>query len=300
MKSASSRLAVPVLLIVGLTGCPSSEKPAPSPESTVPATNAAPAAAPPPAAPPAPPAPPPAPEEPEPAGISAGALAPPAAPKGKGVWTLDPAGTDVSFTIVSNSAGPITGRFPGGASGAFDPEKRTGVFAVDLTKLQSTNKDGAPNAVRDTNVLEAFFGARPLSNAALRPSVDAVWERIAAKIKPGVARAALVIDAVEGEAAAPKEGATTEGVVNGRLVLWDSVAIPVAFPVTAARTKGVIELKGTAPATFSIEKATGSALRKALFDTMLAAGCAHQPGISNDVSVSLDKVTLRQALAKKK
>ena len=241
-------------------------------------------------------APPPAPEQPEPAGIAAGTHKIPAAPKGKGTWAVDPAATSVSFTIVSNSAGPITATFPGGAAGALDAKSKKGVFTVDLTKMTTTNKDGALNPLRDTNVIESFFGARPFANAALKPAVDTAWQKLDGKIASGVAKAGLVVESVEGITDV-KPGASGEGVVNGKLVLWDSVEVPMSFPVTVTRAKDVLEVKGTAPATFDIEKATGSPLRKALFDAMIAAGCAHQPGIQNAVTVNLDKVSL--VLAKK-
>jgi hypothetical protein len=240
---------------------------------------------------------PPAPVLPEPAGIRAGAHKVAAAPNGKGTWVIDPATTTVSFTIVSNSAGPITGVFPGGAAGALDAKASQGVFSIDLTKLTTSNKAGARNPVRDVSVIESFFGARPFANAALKAAVDGAWQKVEGKIARGVATAAFVVDSVEGAAANPKVEAAADGVVNGRLMLWDSVSIPLSFPVTASRTKDVMQVKGTAPAIFDIERVLGSPLRQALFDAMIAAGCAHQPGIQNAVTVNLETVTLE--LAKK-
>ena len=241
-------------------------------------------------------APPPGPVLPEPPGISAGGHKLPEAPKGKGTWSIDPTATTGSFTIVSNSAGVITGKLAGAAAGGFDAKAKKGpkgVVTVDLTKLVSTNKDGVGNPARDTNVIEAFFGARPFANADKKPAVEDAWKKLAGKLAGGVAQAGLVIDGVEGGAADVKDKKTADGVVNGKLVLWDSVEIPVSWPVKAERKGDVITVTGGAPAQFDIEKVTGSAIRKALFDNLLAAGCAHQPGIKNEVTVSLDQVTLK-------
>ncbi len=274
------------LCVVTSAACPKTEPAAP------PAPAPAPAPATPPATPtPAPPATPP---QPEPAGIAPGAHKIPEAPKGKTTWTVDPTGTDVSFTIVSNSAGPITGKLSGAAAGAYDAKSKKGVFTVDLTKLATVSKDGAGNPVRDANVVQAFFGAAPFADAAHKTAVEGVWKTLSAKLQSGVTKAGLVLDGVEGDAATPKEGKSVEGTVNGKLVLWDSVEIPVSFPVTAEKKGDTIEVKSTAPAQFDIEKATGSVIRKGLFDSLLAAGCKHQPGIQNEVKVSLDKVTLKK------
>ena len=270
-----------VAVLVGLLGC--------SEPAAVAVVDAGAAAAVVPAVPVLPP--PPAVELPEPEGIKAGDHKVPAAPKGKGTWAVDPASTSVSFTIVSNSAGPITGTFPGGAAGAIDEKTKKGVFTIDLLRMTTTNKAGAANPVRDTNVIESFFAARPFGNAALKPAVDSMWKKLDGKIAGGVAKAGLIVETVEGIDSV-KDGATGHGVVNGKLVLWDSVQVPVSFAVTVSRLKNILEVKGTAPATFDVEKATGSGLRKMLFDAMIAAGCAHQPGIQNAVAVNLDKVTL--------
>jgi hypothetical protein len=285
MRATRLSFALSLVCAVQL-GC--SEPAAPPPPPPPPVTDAG---------PPPPPPPPPTPEVPEPAGIKAGAFAPAKPGPTKGMWIVDAEQTVVSFTIVSNSAGPITGKFEKSATGSFDPKKRTGSFAVDLTKMTSTNKKGELNPVRDTNVIESFFAARPFANAALAGAVADVWKRLDGKIASGVGTARLDIDNVEGAAATPKDGAPVDGVVNGKLVLWDSIAVPVSFPVTVTKTKDDVEVKGTAPATFNIEAATGTPIRKALFDAMIAAGCAHQPGIQNDVAVSLDRVVLH--LAKK-
>lgn len=289
------RLVVSGLLFV-LAACPAekpaeqlAEKPAESPAEAP--TAPAPAAP----TPSAPAAPSTGPEIPEPPGVAAGTHKTPAPPTGAGAWTVDPASTTVAFTIVSNSAGPITGRFPNATSGSIDEKSGRGVFTVDLTRMVTVNKDNATNAVRDSNVIEAFFAARPFSIEERKQAVADVWSGLAGKIASGVSSAALVVDSVEGGATKVKDGETADGVVNGKLVLWESVEVPVSFPVTASRKGDAIEVKGTAPSTFNIEKATGSAVRKKLFDTMLAAGCAHQPGIQNDVSVALEQVTLKKA-----
>lgn len=277
--------------VLAVAACPA-EKPAEKP-AEAPATAAAPAtpAAPAPASAPAAAGP----ELPEPAGVGAGAHKIPAVPAGAGTWAVEPTATTVAFTIVSNSAGPITGRFPNATGGAFDEKAGKGVFTVDLTKMVTVNKDNAPNPVRDSNVIEAFFAARPFAIADKKQAVADTWAALAGKIASGVATAALVVETVEGAVLAVKDGQSADGVVNGKLVLWESVEVPVSFPVTASRTGDAIEVTGTAPSTFNIEKATGSAIRKKLFDTMLAAGCAHQPGIQNDVSVALERVTLKRA-----
>jgi hypothetical protein len=296
-------LASVVAVVLSLTAaCPAPDAkppenapPAPSPTADAgPAAPGAPGApgAPATVPPVAPVAPPPGPEQPEPEGIAAGAHKIPDAPAGKGAWVVDAAATSVSFTIVSNSAGPITATFPGGAAGALDGKTRKGVFTVDLTKMSSVNKDNVVNPARDTNVIESFFAARPFANAALKDAVAAAWQPLDGKIQGGVARAALVVDSVEG--ADVKDGATADGVVNGSLLLWESVKVPVSFPVSVSRKGKTVEVTGKGPASFDIEKATGSKLRKLLFDAMIAAGCAHQPGIQNTVTVSLDKVTLTE------
>lgn len=291
---AFTRLVPQAVVIAALslaTGCPPAPDAKP-PESAraAPSTPTPPATAPAPTTPPI--APPPGPEQPEPAGISAGARKIPQPPAGKSAWTVDPANTNVSFTIVSNSAGLITATFPGAAAGAFDAKSRKGVFTIDLTKMSSVNKDKVANPLRDINVVESFFAARPFANAALKDAVAAAWKPLDGRIASGVSRAALVVDSVEG--ADVKDGATADGVVNGKLLLWESVEVPVSFPVSVTRKGKTIEVIGKGPSSFDIEKATGSKLRKMLFDAMIAAGCAHQPGIQNDVTVSLDKVTLTQ------
>jgi hypothetical protein len=290
-RAASLTLFLALALALAL-GCPSEKASTASEKASdkapeVPAEPAAPSE---PAADPTPAQP----DIPEPAGIEAGARKPPEPPTGKGSWEVDPAATAVSFTIVSNSAGPVTGHFPGGAAGALDAKGKGGVFTVDLTTMVTTTKDGSKNPLRDTNVIESFFGARPFAQAALKKKVEDAWRALAGKIANGVKTAALVVDSIEGEAAKVKDGAAGDGVVNGRLILWESVEVPVSFPVTASRKGKVLEVKGQAPSVFDIEAVTGSAIRKKLFETMLAAGCAHQPGLQNTVSVALETVTLKQ------
>jgi hypothetical protein len=286
----SAALAAATFLTLALVACPAAPPP-PPPEPPKPA------------APPPPPPTPPTPQVPEPAGISAGAHKAPDAPKGKGMWAVDPASTSVSFTIVSNSAGLVTGKLDNAASGAFDPKAKKGVFHVDLTKLVTTSSKAgappAPNPVRDANVIESFFGARPFAstpanaaNAPKKPDVENSWKALTGKIASGVSTASLVVGSVEGAELA-KDGASN-GTVNGKLELWDSVEVPVSWPVSVEKKGDTLTVKGTAPAKFDIEKVTGSAIRKALFDNMLAAGCAHQPGIQNEVSVMLDQVTLKE------
>ena len=116
------------------------------------------------------PEPPPAREYPEPPNL--GTVTIPSAPKGKGTWVLDSEETKVSFLIVSNSAGPIRGHFIKGASGALDAKSKRGVFTIDLTTLETLDQKMQKNPVRDTNVIEAFFGARPFA-AEVRPGASA-------------------------------------------------------------------------------------------------------------------------------
>jgi hypothetical protein len=280
------------LLTLALSACPAAPPPPPPPPPPTPA------------APPTPPPPPPTPQIPEPAGITAGGHKAPDAPKGKGTWSVDAATTSVSFTIVSNSAGLVTGKFDNAAAGAFDPKAKKGVFGVDLTKLVTSSVPKgatapAPNPVRDANVIESFFGARPFAstpanaaNAPKKGDVDNAWKALAGKIASGVSTASLVVDSVEGAELA-KDG-TSNGTVNGKLELWESVEVPVSFPVTVEKKGDTMTVKGTAPSKLDIEKVTGSAIRKSLFDNMLAAGCAHQPGIQNEVTLNLDQVTLKE------
>ena len=46
-------------------------------------------------------------------------------------------------------------------------------------------------------------------------------------------------------------------------------------------------MASTAPVSFDLEQVLGKNLRKLAFDTMLAAGCAHQPGIQNTVTLEI-------------
>ena len=199
-----------------------------------------------------------------------------------GGFDLVGAETDISFLIVSNSAGPITGRFPNGVSGSLDASGK-GSVAIQLDTMKSLDKNDAENPLRDANVVEAFFGVRP--SALLPEPVDKAWAAIADKLERSVATARFDISATEGLDAAT-------GSMTGNLVLWNKVSIPLTFAVTVTRSGDRLELASSAPASFDLEEVMGADLRKLTFDTMLAAGCAHQPGIQNKVEITLHKVVL--------
>jgi len=197
-------------------------------------------------------------------------------------YTLVGAETDFSFVIVSNSAGPVTGRFPNGASGTLDPTG-AGNVEIQLALMKSLDKTNTENPLRDANVVEAFFGVRP--SRVMREPVDKAWALLTDKLERSVTRARFEIEKTEGIDVA--DGTQGEGSMTGNLVLWNKISIPLTFPVSTSRTGNRVELVGTAPVSFDLEEVLGSELRKLLFDTMLAAGCAHQPGIQNQVEITI-------------
>ena len=206
--------------------------------------------------------------------------------------SIDPEGTEISFVIVSNSAGAVTARFPKGASGWIRPgDAAEGQFAIQLDTMKSTTADGLENPVRDSNVVEAFFGVRP---SALFPEpVDKAWEAIGDRLTRNVAKAVFEVKAVSGISDLA-DRATGPGSITGNLVLWKTISTEVTFSFNATRSGNAYHLHGTAPTVINLEDILGPELRKLAFDTMLAAACAHQPGIQNEVAINLHRVVLRQ------
>lgn len=290
-------------LILSLTaavlcmGC--ADKPAEKPVPTKPAAAAAPAAAPKAGAKAAQPAASSQPAAKAPALKAHGAqFAMKDAPKG--AWSIDGDNTLTSFVIVSNSAGPITGRFPKGTAGWVHVAdgKTTGTVHVDLSTLSTTNKAGVTNDIRDARVVEAFFGA-PLSDktpeaakkasVATKDKVAAVWKKLDGILPTGVTHAGFVATKLEGLDAL-KDGTPGALTVHGDLVLWDTVKTPVSFALTATKTGNKVVASSTKPTTINLLKLLGDDVRALAFETMLAAGCAHQPGIQNDVAIRFDKL----------
>ncbi|MDJ0835455.1 MAG: YceI family protein [Acidobacteriota bacterium] len=199
-----------------------------------------------------------------------------------GGYELDSAETDVSFMIVSNSAGPITARFPKGVSGSLDASGK-GTVSIQLDTMYSLDQNNLENPLRDANVIEAFFGVRP--SAILPEPVDKAWEALAGKIERSVATARFEISEATGLD-------TATGNLTGNLVIWNKISVPLTFAVNVTRADNRVELTSTAPVAFDLIEVLGADLRKLTFDTMLAAGCAHQPGIQNKVEISLNKVVM--------
>ena len=88
------------------------------------------------------------------------------------------------------------------------------------------------------------------------------------------------------------DGHSGNGSLSGNLILWDKISIPLNFPINVSRAGEQVTLSSSQPVSFDLEQVLGSELRKLTFDTMLAAGCAHQPGIQNKVDITLHKVVL--------
>ena len=199
-------------------------------------------------------------------------------------YELIGAETDLRFVIVSNSAGPVTVRFPGGLEGALGEDGK-GSFSIQLDTFKSLDQNNLENPLRDSNTVEAFFGVRP--SAIFPAEVDAAWEKLTGKLERSVAKAQFEVtesDLIGSDAA--------NGTLSGNLKLWNTVSVPLSFPVSVTRAEGRVEFASTAPVAFDLEEVLGSDLRKLTFDTMLAAGCAHQPGIQNKVEITLDRVVL--------
>jgi len=196
-------------------------------------------------------------------------------------YNLVGAETEMHFVIVSNSAGPVTVRFPGGLSGELS-EDGTGKVDVQLDKMYSLDQNKLENPLRDANVVEAFFGVRP--SAVFPEKVDEAWSKLSGMIERNVATATFEITASPG-----LMGDADTGSLDGKLELWNTIEVPLSLPVSIARTGDRIEVSSTEPVSFDLEEVLGSELRKLTFDTMLAAGCAHQPGIQNKVEITIDK-----------
>jgi hypothetical protein len=198
--------------------------------------------------------------------------------------TLLKSETEIRFVIVSNSAGPITGRFPDGLTGELDADG-TGKVEIQLDTLKTVDQNNVENPLRDGNVIEAFFGVRP--SAVFPEPVDEAWSALAGKLERSIQKATFEITSSPGI-----HGTATLGSLEGNLKLWKTISIPLSFPVSITRSADRMVLTSTDSVTFDLEQVLGSELRKSLFDTMLAAGCAHQPGIQNQVEITLEKVTL--------
>lgn len=211
------------------------------------------------------------------------------APQGASVFVVDAAETDVHFTIVSNSAGKVTGRFPGGYQGWLDLAEGKGKFATQVDTLKTTTQDGMGLELRDQNVIEAFFGVRPSST--LPELVDKAWQAMAGKLERNIQIAGFEIDKVEGLSDLA-DGASAQGSLAGKLVFWDTITASVSFPVEAKREGDMLTLASTETVTINLVDIMGQGLRDLAFQTMIAAGCAHQPGIQNEVVIGLDKVVL--------
>jgi len=193
--------------------------------------------------------------------------------------------TEFHFEIVSNSAGPIRVWFPEGVSGNLNDDG-TGTVTVQLDKMYSLDQNDLENPLRDANVVEAFFGVRP--SAIFPAQVDEAWQKLTGMIQRSVPNARFEITKSEGIVS----GDATTGSMTGNLVLWNKISVPLTLPVSVTRSETGIELASTEPVSFDLIEALGADLRKLTFDTMLAAGCAHQPGIQNEVTITLDKVIL--------
>ncbi len=208
----------------------------------------------------------------------------PAAQANEASYELVSAETDISFLIVSNSAGPITGHFPNGASGSLGADG-AGSFNIQLDTLNSVDKEGVENPLRDANVVEAFFGVRP--SAVMPGPVDEAWSLLTDKLERSVANARFEVKSTEGLEV--EDGASGEGSMAGNLVLWNKISIPLTIPLNISRSGDRVEISSTAAASLDLEEVLGTDLRKLVFDTMLAAGCAHQPGIQNKVDITIGK-----------
>lgn len=211
-------------------------------------------------------------------------------PAGGDVYQVVAAETDVSFVIVSNSAGAITGHFPQGTAGWLNLSDQTGKFAIQLDTLKTTNEEGLEVPLRDANVVEAFFGVRP--SALFAEAVDAAWAKLEGMLPRNVALAGFEVTGLEGVDASLPE---SSGSINGRLVLWNKVNVDASFAVKAISAEGRLELSSSEPVTIDLAEVLGENLRNLVFETMLAAGCAHQPGIQNQVAITLEKVVLQKA-----
>ncbi|MCP4504363.1 MAG: YceI family protein [Deltaproteobacteria bacterium] len=219
-----------------------------------------------------------------------------------GAWKIDGDKTDVSFTIVSKSAGPVTGHFPKGTQGFLKDGK--GEVTIDLTKLVTTDKTGAENAVRDARVVHAFFGV-PLASApkdkmeaskaamASQEKVDAAWKKLNGVLPTGVTTAAYRISGVEGLDKL-EEGKASDIMLHGTLILWDSLETHFVLSLQATKIGKSIAAHSKGLATLHLEKLLGKTTRNLVFETMLAAGCGHQAGIHSEVMINIEKLSMTQ------
>ena len=218
-------------------------------------------------------------------------------------WTIDGDKTEVSFTIVSKSAGPVSGTFPKGVKG-YVAANGKGEVTIDLSSLVTTDKTGAGNDVRDARVVHAFFGV-PLAAATSEKAaasktalsnlekVEAAWKKLEGVLAPGVKQAAYRISGVDGldKLVDGKEGSL---MLHGTLVLWDSLETHFMLPLKATKTGKTISASTKEAATLNLDKVLGKTTRDLVFETMLAAGCAHQAGLESAVSISIPKLHLEQ------
>jgi|GEM_PF-2174394 len=217
-------------------------------------------------------------------------------------WTIDTDATKVSFVIVSNSAGPVTGHFDKAAKGWLAKDGKSGQATVDLIQLRSVDKTGAENAVRDARVVHAFFGlpldAAPKDKAEVSKGamgaidkVNAVWKKLDGVLPTGVAQAAYKLQGVDGLDKL-EDGKPGDIMTHGSLVLWDSLEVHVMFPMTATKKGKTLTASSKKAVSINLEELLGKATRDTVFDTMLAAGCGHQAGIQSKVDITIDQLTL--------
>lgn len=236
-----------------------------------------------------------APQFAEPEGIGAKRHVPPEAPPaGKAVWVVDPGSSFVSATLGFND--PLTITFAGAVTGALDSEAGKGVFALDLTTLESTDGAHRKDRVRDAAIIEGFFAARP----SPKQEVTTAWRGLADKLAPGVTRATLVVDKVSIGAKmilSPPAKVNPEYVeassAEARLFLWDSVETKLDVPLKMSRRDGSLDVTSDGPFKLHIGRLAGTAIRTKLVDAMRAAGFSKPGGIGDEVSVVIRlKMTL--------
>lgn len=202
-------------------------------------------------------------------------------------WKINSEKSKLHFTIGANPNVTITGYFPNGISGnlLLNNEKSTGEFKVKIATLKSVNQLGKENPVRDMNVVESFFGTKNSSFA--KDAVNRVWDSLTGVLDKGVQHASFKIKKVENLKMDSKTNANC--VVKGDITLWGKINIPVDFPVKAEMKDNSLEILGDKPATFDLLKVLGDK-RDIVFETLKAAGCPHDAGVKNEVSIYLDKI----------
>lgn len=212
--------------------------------------------------------------------------------KTSSLWKVDAKETKVSFNIVSNSAGEITGSFPEGVQGwlSLDKENSRGAFNVKIDSMQTVNKEGKMNPLRDSNVKEAFFGLR--DSMTNKDGVNKVWSEIGSQLEKGVSHAYFSIEGIKDLDIS--KNSTAQAKVFGKATFWGLVNVDLEFPIKAIMNKDTLTIEGTTPATFNLENILGKTVRDLIFKSMLEAGCAHQKGIQNDLKINLEKVVLKK------